>query len=262
MRAARVLLAATLGLLLQACASTPPPAELGSIGLEEAEQAIASAAAADDVKQFAPVELQKARDRYAEANEAWMDEDEAEAGHLAYLAKRHAEIALAMAQEAAAAAEAEDLVARREQLRLEARSKELDAQQQEIEQLRSQLSELNPRQSDRGIVLTLSSVLFSFDSAQLTREAQAPLDRLASFLRQHPNREVRVEGHTDSIGSERYNQRLSLERAQSVADAMTRRGIESWRISVTGYGESRPVATNSTEAGRQQNRRVEFVILD
>ena len=244
MRAARILLAAALALLLQACASTPPPAELGSIGLEEAEQAIASAAAADDVKQYAPVELQKARDRYAEANEAW----------------RWAR--WPSVSGGAAAVQSEELVARREELRLEARSKELDAQQQEIQQLRSQLSELNPRQSERGIVLTLSSVLFAFDSAQLTQAAQPPLDRLAAFLRQHPDREVRVEGHTDSIGSETYNQRLSLERAQSVADSMTRRGVESWRISVTGYGESRPVATNSTEAGRQQNRRVEFVILD
>ena len=262
MTAHRILLVLLLIPLLHGCAATPPPAELGSASLEEAEQALASAAAADDVKRYAPVELQKARDVYNRANQAWLDEDKALAEHLAYMARRHAEIAMALADEAAAATEAEQLEARREELRLEARGRELTAQQREIEQLRSQLAELNPRQSDRGIVLTISSVLFAFDSADLTSAADPPLDKLASFLRDHPDRQVRIEGHTDSIGSETYNQQLSLQRAQSVADAMTRRGIASWRMTVVGYGESRPVATNSTEAGRQQNRRVEFVILD
>ncbi|MDN5870215.1 MAG: OmpA family protein, partial [Nitrococcus sp.] len=99
------------------------------------------------------------------------------------------------------------------------------------------------------------------DSAELSAAADAPLDKLASFLREHPSYRVRVEGYTDSVGPMAYNQRLSERRAQSVADAMTARGIASGRMTVAGYGEANPVAPNNTAAGRARNRRVEFVIL-
>lgn len=103
-------------------------------------------------------------------------------------------------------------------------------------------------------------MLFAFDSAKLNSQAQESLDNLAGFL--HANDRVRIEGYTDNTGSQIYNQRLSERRAQSVADAMTQRGIERTRMTVTGYGEADPVASNSTASGRQENRHVEFVILN
>ncbi|MGD8711045.1 MAG: OmpA family protein, partial [Ectothiorhodospiraceae bacterium] len=175
---------------------------------------------------------------------------------------RHAEIAQALAENGAAESEAKRINTQRDSLRLKAREQELSSQQKEIEQLRQQLAELKPRVSDEGITLTIGNVLFDFDSAVLSAAASEPLDRLAAFLRQHPDRNVRVEGYTDSVGDAAYNQQLSQRRALSVADAMAQRGISHDRMSVTGYGEKNPVASNDTEAGRRQNRRVEFVILN
>ncbi|WP_435099948.1 OmpA family protein [Arhodomonas sp. AD133] len=251
----------TLGLLamLTGCATQP---EEPDDTLDAAEAAISAAESSASVAEYAPVELAKARERLDEARQALGGGAQRRAEHLAYLAERHAQIAVA----AAAAAEAEAVAGRiareREQLRLSRREEQVERQQREIDQLREQLAELKPRETERGIVLTLGNVLFAFDSARLTEAAQSPLDRLAAFLREHPDRRIRVEGHTDSIGSPQYNQDLSKRRAQSVADAMIRRGVDPARMVVVGYGENRPIASNDSETGRQQNRRVEFVILD
>ena len=86
--------------------------------------------------------------------------------------------------------------------------------------------------------------------------------RLADFMKAYPDRSVVVEGHTDSTGDESYNLQLSELRARSVEDVLIRQGIDPARISTRGYGEAYPVASNDSSAGRQQNRRVEIVILD
>ncbi|MCG2720752.1 MAG: OmpA family protein [Thermodesulfovibrionales bacterium] len=92
--------------------------------------------------------------------------------------------------------------------------------------------------------------------------ATRTLDKLAEFLEQYPNRKVLIEGFTDSTGSETYNLGLSQNRADSVRDALTMKGVPATRITTKGYGEQYPIASNATSAGKQQNRRVEVVILD
>jgi outer membrane protein OmpA-like peptidoglycan-associated protein len=85
---------------------------------------------------------------------------------------------------------------------------------------------------------------------------------LAQFMRDYPERSVRIEGHTDAVGSDTTNQVLSEQRAEAVRDALLTRGLETGRIATVGYGELRPIASNDSAGGRQQNRRVEIVVSD
>jgi len=109
-------------------------------------------------------------------------------------------------------------------------------------------------------VLTLGDVLFETGSSTLSSGAGRNMDRLVQFLTEHPDRLVQIDGFTDSIGTESYNQDLSQHRADAVRYQLVSRGINSSRIGTRGYGTSYPVASNSESSGRQLNRRVEVVI--
>lgn len=123
------------------------------------------------------------------------------------------------------------------------------------------LDRLGAKVSEHEIVITLSgSVLFDFDKAEIRPDAERTLAEVAEVLDAYRDRPVRVEGHTDSIASDSYNQALSERRARAVAAWLTARGAPAARMSTAGLGESRPVGDNATPAGRQQNRRVEIVI--
>lgn len=121
-------------------------------------------------------------------------------------------------------------------------------------------ADLQAKQTERGLVLTLGDILFDLNKAELKPGAQPALSKLAQFLREYPERTLLVEGFTDSTGSEGHNQELSEDRANSVRQALMSQGLAAERIQTTGFGEARPVASNETAAGRQQNRRVEVVI--
>src|SRR5690606_40516368 len=112
-----------------------------------------------------------------------------------------------------------------------------------------------------GIVVTFESgLLFPYDSDQLLPAGQQNLSNLATSLQRYPETEVLIIGHTDSAGSDAYNQGLSERRASSAANVLSGYGIPRDRIRTMGRGESEPVADNTTEWGAQQNRRVEVVI--
>lgn len=106
--------------------------------------------------------------------------------------------------------------------------------------------------------LVLEGVNFEFDSAKLTRQAEYELDDVAEKLVNNPKVRVRIEGHTDSVGSAQYNKDLSQRRAESVASYLQSSGVQQNRTKSVGFGEERPVATNDTDAGRAENRRVEL----
>jgi outer membrane protein OmpA-like peptidoglycan-associated protein len=103
-------------------------------------------------------------------------------------------------------------------------------------------------------------VTFDSDSAEVRPGLYSEINRVADVLTQYPETMIRVEGHTDSRGSDEYNMNLSTRRANAVKTLLSQRGIAESRIDVVGYGETLPVATNDTEAGRQKNRRVEIKI--
>ncbi|HEY1266206.1 MAG TPA: OmpA family protein, partial [Candidatus Binatia bacterium] len=112
--------------------------------------------------------------------------------------------------------------------------------------------------AERTIIL--DNVLFDFDKTAIKPDGAKILDRLIAFLKENPDKKVALEGHTDSVGTEQYNQRLSERRAASVKDYLTRRGVQSARISTRGFGETRPIADNKTAEGRAKNRRVEIKV--
>lgn len=119
---------------------------------------------------------------------------------------------------------------------------------------------LEVRDTDRGVLVNLPDVLFEFDSARLTPRAREDARYIANVLGDVSHRSLSVEGHTDSIGTFEYNQKLSEQRARSVADALSASGVSRSRIVTRGYGESDPIASNATDEGRRRNRRVEVII--
>ena len=112
-----------------------------------------------------------------------------------------------------------------------------------------------------GIVVTFDSgVLFGFGKYELTEASKVELERMEKVFEKYPETDITIEGHTDAVGSESSNQRLSEQRAASVADYLAELGISRERFEVTGYGETQPVASNETDEGRTANRRVEVSV--
>lgn len=151
-----------------------------------------------------------------------------------------------------------DAMAAQERVRtLEAQLAEAQSQQQQ-----QQLSSIGEvKQDDRGVILTLTGgVLFTFGSDELMPQAEERLDNLAQVLKQSPDAKFKIEGHTDSKGSEEYNQELSERRAKAVKDYLVSKGVSEQSIETEGFGEQRAVATNDTPEGRANNRRVEVVL--
>jgi outer membrane protein OmpA-like peptidoglycan-associated protein len=146
--------------------------------------------------------------------------------------------------------------------------KAIDQQRADIAKNQALIEELKKRniearETNRGVAVNLPSVNFQFDSADLTPDGRDRVNQIASILnRQAPNRRIAVEGHAsrESAAQEAYNQRLSERRAETVADALARDGVQTSQISSRGLGTRAPIASNETEEGRRQNRRVEVVI--
>ena len=136
------------------------------------------------------------------------------------------------------------------------------AAQDRVRALEAQLREMEAQQTERGLLVTLGDVLFAFNKAELSAQAGPRLDKLANFLKQFPDRKLLIEGYTDSVGGDSYNQELSERRAQAVRDALVQRGVDTGRITARGYGKAHPVADNTSPEGRAMNRRVEIVIAD
>lgn len=103
-------------------------------------------------------------------------------------------------------------------------------------------------------------ILFGFDKSDLSSAAASNLDKLASVLKEYPDTDIEIQGHTDSKGTDDYNMKLSERRASAVATYLRGKGIPSSRITTKGFGETAPIASNDTEDGRAQNRRVNFLI--
>jgi len=114
---------------------------------------------------------------------------------------------------------------------------------------------------EKGETIRLNNIFFDFNQATLREESYPELNRVVSFLSGNPSVMIEVAGHTDDTGSDEFNMKLSAERAKAVATYLISKGIAPSRITVKGYGKTKPIASNATEEGKQQNRRVEFMIL-
>jgi OmpA-OmpF porin, OOP family len=240
-----------------------------SLALEQARLDYMQAQHNPQVATNAPVALREAEQALKQAEQAWKDDKgEDEVQHLAYVAERKTEIARATAEQKIAEAEIQRLGKERERVLLESRTSEARQAQQQAQaatmratQLEQELQELKARETERGLELTLGDVLFEVNRADLTPGAMRSLYKLAEFLKQNPTRNVSIDGHTDSTGSEAYNLELSQRRAEAVRDFLITSGVSPDRIAAHGHGKLNPVASNDTAAGRQQNRRVEVVVM-
>ena len=156
----------------------------------------------------------------------------------------------------ASAANAQADAARRDSADAQARNTALQAQ------LDAQMKDMDAKQTNRGMVVTLSDVLFDTNRSELKSGGMRNIEKLADFLKAYPKRSVMVEGFTDSVGSDALNQTLAARRAEAVQTALVNMGVARERVATKGYGEAFPVASNDNNAGRQLNRRVEIVLSD
>lgn len=262
------------------CSSTPEVAPCYD-ELSRAREAVANAEQNPSVGAYAPAELLKAQESLGRAEYVWYEEDGDpdaddidEAPHIchhAYVAERYSHVAEAKARSALARNAWEAAVEENESLAAEVRALAVVEEQEarlrdaRLSKLEAEIAALKNRgvltgMDDRGLVITLTDVLFEFDR-DTVKEAFGPmLTKLSNFLSANPEYSVSVEGHADHTGSEGYNQGLSERRAMSVADALRGMGVPSEAIFTIGYGELRPVATNDTSEGRRLNRRVELIV--
>ncbi len=131
----------------------------------------------------------------------------------------------------------------------------------QAEEIKSKVPDAKVERVGEGIVVEFASnVLFGFDRSDLSAEAKSNLDKLVVVLNEYVDTNIEIQGHTDDKGTETYNQTLSERRAKTVSDYLVNKAITSSRITVKGFGEAVPKYDNSTEEGRAQNRRVEFLI--
>jgi outer membrane protein OmpA-like peptidoglycan-associated protein len=274
---AKLLTGLGLALALGACASMPQP----NAALENARAAVQTAEADPNVQRYSALDLEAAKKDLAIADDANVHHKDAEVNQPAYLALQNARLA-----QARAAAKADDArvaagQAERDQIQLAARTREAnnaklaaananqakdaalnerDAANQEAARAQAELEQLKATPTPRGSVMTLGDVLFDTGRAELKPGAARKLDQLVQFLMEHPERRVQIDGFTDSVGSDSYNEELSRRRADSVKAALLSRGVDASRVSTEGYGKAYPVANNGDSGGRQLNRRVEVVI--
>ena len=138
----------------------------------------------------------------------------------------------------------------------------MDKQEQEFQQLVAGREGTTVQRQQNNLSITMKSdVLFDTGSSLIKPGAQDEIARIADILNRYPQTRVTIEGHTDSIGSESNNMRLSEARATAVGDALAARGVDPGRVTTVGLGESKPIASNATEAGKQLNRRVTLLVV-
>jgi outer membrane protein OmpA-like peptidoglycan-associated protein len=211
----------------------------------EANDAERAAAAAQAQTERARLDAQAAAERAAADAKAQAERTKIEADLAAQRAARDKADAEAAGQQALKAA-AEKSEREKQELRIK---------------LATQLNLfLDTRDSVRGLIVNMSDVLFDTGQYSLRAGAREKLARISGIILAYPTLKLQVEGHTDSVGSDELNMKLSEHRASSVRDFLVQSGIVTSSISSRGFGESQPVATNDTAAGRQQNRRVELIV--
>jgi outer membrane protein OmpA-like peptidoglycan-associated protein len=237
-----------------------------ALSVERQEQATLAAErrAANRTIAQAQSEAEEARDETARAKEETASYRDALLRSESDLAQARQRVEQAQTEADRAKANEDLAKVQAEHARLEAEQarRERDAAQQRLFVSLSEI--LETRREARGLIVNLSDVLFDFNQATLKPGAKEKLSKLSGVLLAYPGKyRIEIEGHTDSIGSDEYNLRLSESRAGSVRNYIVQSGIDPTRIvAVTGLGKTRPVATNDTAAGRQMNRRVEIVIAE
>lgn len=220
---------------------------------------------ADEAREKAEAEAaqKQAQQSALEAQQAQLQQQQAE--QAAEQAKLQQEQAEQQAEQAKLQQEEAQAAAAKAQAQQAAAQQAAAQAQQQTEQMRERLREqlsqvLQTQETARGIIVNMSDVLFGFNKYDLKPDAQVKLAKVSGILLTYPNLKLQVEGYTDNVGSEQYNQKLSEERADAVQAFLISQGVQPGNITAQGLGEADPVADNSSAAGRAKNRRVELVV--
>ncbi len=269
----KLVLVGAIAATLAACASAPRRSEQ----VEQARAEIETLSQDPLAQQAAGKDLESARKALQDAEMALQQKQPPGiVDHYAYLARRHAEAGEARVADAHSRQEVARAQEDRNKILMESRTREAMAAQAQADSARNaaaaaqaqlanaqqQLADLQAKQTDRGVVVTLGDVLFDTGQATLKPGASLAMNRLATYLNGNPQTKIIIEGHTDSRGSDEYNEALSERRARAVATELESRGVSADQLHTIGRGKSFPVASNDTPEGRQQNRRVEIVFSD
>lgn len=267
-------------LLLSGCASN----SFADKKLDSISQRLDQAKANAEVEKYAPVAVEEAEEQIKKlekmaergANDKKMEQQ-------VYIASRKVDIAESIAaknkaEETIASAEnkRKDILleaTRRDRNMAEAKASvyalqahraedKLDDMKQEMKTLKSELKNVSTKETERGMVLVLNNILFAHNDSDIKKGSERTLEKVADFLKGYPEKQIIIEGFTDSSGSADYNLQLSKERAMAVKSVLTEEGLKANRLETEGYGEKYPIASNDTKAGRQQNRRVEILIAN
>jgi outer membrane protein OmpA-like peptidoglycan-associated protein len=239
---------------------------------KQEEERLAQDASAREAQARAQAEAEVQRRQQAEADRAKAEADRAEAENM----RREAEEEAQQAAKAKAEAEAAQRAALAQQQQLAAEADKARAAAAEADRLRQQaekdksdlrarlLQQLNAvletHDTARGLIANMGDVLFETGKYELKPEARERLARVSGILLAYSSLKVAIEGHTDAVGTDDYNQRLSEQRAQSVRDYLVSQGVTAQAVTARGLGKTQPIASNDTADGRQRNRRVELVL--
>ena len=263
-----------IGTVAREAAQTAEEARVMSLKRQEEERVEKDkeAAAAREAQARAETEAETQRRQQAEAERATAEQAKAEADR----SKQEADLAARKAEQEKEEAETAKASALEQQQALQAENERARSQAEESERGRQKaeqekgamrarlLQQLNAilvtRDTARGLIATMPDVLFETNKSSLKPAARESLAKVAGILLAYPDLRLEVDGHTDSVGSDAYNQQLSEKRAASVRDYLVQQNIPISSVTVLGFGKTQPVASNATAAGRQQNRRVELVV--
>ncbi len=237
--------------ILAACSSKP----VKIAGVSDVRNKLSRLETEPQLASRAPVEINDAEQAVRAAEQPQEDLDIG--NHLLFMADHKVDLAWQLAQRRLLEDQRKTLTEQSDKARLDARTREADRAHLEVEKLKK---ELNAEITERGLVMTLGDLLFDTGGAVLKDGAYLNLDKLAEFLKTYRDRTVIIEGHTDNVGSDRTNQALSEDRAETVKDYLVSEGVDPSRIETYGMGKSGPVTSNRTASGRQKNRRVEVII--
>ncbi|HEY1342264.1 MAG TPA: OmpA family protein [Bryobacteraceae bacterium] len=234
---------------------------------EDAQRAAERARMEQEQRLRAESDRQAADQARLAAEQAKRDAEQAAAQASQEKAAADAAKAAALAQQQSAQAEAErarQAALQADQARQQAEAQRLQAENEKTalrERLRQQLNLiLETRETARGLIVNISDVLFDFNKYTLKPGAREKMAKVAGILLAYPGLKIQLEGHTDSIGTDEYNMKLSEQRATTVRDYLVSQGVPMSNLAAVGLGKSSPVASNDTAAGRQQNRRVEMIV--
>lgn len=246
----KLLIPAVITTLVVGCAELQKPQSL-----LDAQQAYKVAASNPSIQKYATDELTKANETLLNAA---VSESLDDMTSLAYIGNAQVETAVNIAEAEQSRQNSVDLMAKKEQLINDSLNLKKDATRNQLDVAENKLLAMKLSEAERDILLAFGDIEFVTGTANLVPGANKGIDLLAAYMEKYPSKKVTLEGHTDNTGSTKLNKELSQKRADFIRSVLISKGVAASRITAIGYGESQPIASNSSPAGRQKNRRIDI----